>query len=196
MSTLDSKCNDCSAQEKCDVHKSDESADLVTVFDFQKYITPDEMKNIATRVFTEKAEIYFDEIVRNRYGWKEDSETNQSFIDAMLFTIGEMILDRHGRDNMFLTELIMQRIIEEANRDFTKEENYDDRLRSQINWKLQSLVEKTINERESEISPIIFEKIKQSADKMLLNAFLSDLIRHFNFDKAIKEVLGDMAKNL
>ena len=192
------KCNDCASSEKCEIHNPSESVETLPTsnpgIDFQKYLTMGEMQNIARRVFTEKAETYFDEVVHNRYGWKEGVTPNQSFVDAMLFTIGQIILDRHGKENMFLTENIMERILEEANRDFSIEENYDDRLRSQINYKLQTLVEKIIAERENEITPIIFEKIKQSTDKMLLSAFLSDLIKHFNFDKAINEVLGNMAK--
>ena len=165
-----------------------------TFYEFSKYLPVDQQKEIAKRIYDEKIREEADRIIEARYSIIDDN-------GKMICNAGQMInyiIEKIAEDYIFTYRNAFESEIMKMAKDMIEGniKPYDpwDSWRSSVNSSLYQLSRKIIEENADELRKIMYDKIMESCNEMMLNAFCADIIRTLDLDKVIKEILKDKAK--
>lgn len=148
------------------------------------YLTEEEKKKIAERVFEDELRNYFKEDVAKR--------SQEIFHDFP--TVYHRVLDQYIREmNLIHDDFApaFKPLIEKEVADILSGKDDDNAVAHHIRWKFQVLAEEIINEDKSDLKEIIRDKVFRCCNETLLIAFLSDIVRGMNIDKAVKQLVKD-----
>ena len=157
-------------------------------FEIFNYLTDDDKKRIAERVFEEELRKHF----------REDIEKRNQEIFHDFPTVYHRVLDQYIRE-MNLTHdnfaPAFKPLIEKEVNDILSGKDDDNSVAHHIRWRFQVLAEEIISEDKSELKEIIRDKVFRCCNETLLIAFLSDIVRGMNLDKAVKQIIKDSEGN-
>jgi uncharacterized membrane protein YheB (UPF0754 family) len=151
----------------------------------EKYLSEEQMKTIAEEVFTEKMKADVDRVIQARTCGKLVDNIFNKIVESYVTEIS----DKYKDDILKLCK-------SEISRDQSNNNDWDDTLRATIDYKLKETSNVIIDEHIDEIKPIVYSKILRCCNEVSVNAFISDIIRKLDLDKAVKEVLGEYAKKI
>lgn len=144
----------------------------------EKYLTEDEMKNIAERIYTERINAEVDRIIEAR-----TAGNLVEMIFSQIVTSSVTNLSDKFKDNLLsLCE-------SEIARSVSNNKNYDDTLRNDIRYSLQTVSKTVINENIDNIKLVVYDKILECSNEMVAMSFIGDIIRSLDLNTAVKEVL-------
>lgn len=157
-------------------------------FEILNYLSDEEKKKIAERVYEEEV----------RKSFARDFESRSPIIFTDRSTVYYRLLDRYI-DNMGLekTDFIpyfKETLLSEMKsftQDLSSDPNRDNDFINTIKYRLQRLSEEVIDENKDELKPIIRDKVFKCCNETLLIAFLSDIVRRMNLDKAVKQIIQE-----
>ena len=152
-----------------------------------KYLTDEEKKRIVERVYEEEVRNYI----------KEDISKRSPSIFEDNTTVYTRILNQYIKDldlyHYDFIDIFKKRLEEEMDNiiNGNSTEIGSNSLRTVIEWKIRDIGEEIINESKDELRPIIKEKVFKCCNETLLIAFLSDIVRGMNLDKAVKNIIQE-----
>ena len=148
------------------------------------YLSDEEKKKIAERVYEEELRRLFQEDVAKRIP--------DIFHD--LPTVYHRVLNQYIQEMQLSHEEFipaMNKLIEKELNAFISEDDDMNTIAHHIRWRLQILSEEVIQENKDELKPIIRDKVFRCCNETLLIAFLSDIVRKMNLDKAVKQIIQE-----
>ena len=144
-------------------------------------LTPEEKKKIAERIYEEEL----------RKQFQKDYEMRDQDIFHKRSTVYLRVLDQYISEMNLMHEdfipYFKQLIMTEGSK--LVQEDSDTMLRYAISSKLNKLGEEILDENHDELKEIIKEKVFKCCNETLLVAFLSDIVRHMELDKAVKRII-------
>ena len=159
--------------------------------DYSNYLNEDEKKKISERVFEEEARNYFHEYM--------------SRVDNLIFhdkpTVYHRVLDKYIRECGLFHDEFIPYIKEVIKKEIdcilnpTDENNQYNDLSNIINFQIQHIAVDVINDNKDKLEPIVLDKVIRCCNETLLIAFLSDIVRGMNLDKAVKSIIQEMEGN-
>ena len=156
------------------------------------YLTDEEKKKIAERVYEEEL----------RKAFQKDYESRDPIIFTSRSTVYYRLLDRYI-DKMDLEKIdfipyFKETLISDL-KSFTEglqpDCDRDNPFINTIRYKLNRLAEEVVEENRDELKPIIQDKVFRCCNETLLIAFLSDIVRKMNLDKAVKQIIQESEGN-
>ena len=152
-----------------------------------KYLTDEDKKRIAEKVYEEeiRKEIRGDIKKRDPLIFNDKGTVYSRILEKY---IKELDLYKYDFIEPFKVQL-KEEIIKIINSDQVKGDDYT--LRDVIKWKIEELSRQVIEENKEELKPIIKEKVFKCCNETLLIAFLSDIVRSMNLDKAVKKLIQE-----
>ena len=149
--------------------------------DIQKYLSEDEIKSVATKVWMDEVAKKFTEVFNARSNSSPDNEKPSNWYNIIIAKVAEdyiqKILDDQSLkckiDDTFTSIMISEIKKEVPNNDI------DDCVRLQMIWKLESYIDTYIKENKDKINSIMEE---------IIYNVLSDLSLKFVADKVSKVV--------
>ena len=156
------------------------------------YLTEEEKKRIAERVYEEEL----------RKHVKEDIDKRSPSIFHDKSNVYERVLYKYIEElNLYhedFIECFKKRILDETKMllrvDESETETRDTTatiLDNLIKWRIQDIGKSVIEENEEELKPIIKEKVFKCCNETLLVAFLSDIVRGMKLDEAVKKIIQE-----
>ena len=155
-----------------------------------KYLTDEDKKRIAERVYEEELRAFFHEDVRSRA--PEIFHGKSAVYDRILEKyISDMNLYHESFVPLFKKDL--ENEIENLlkNIDNTDFDSISSMIPMHIRHQIQKLATDVIDENKDTLKPIILEKVIKCCNETLLIAFLSDLVRAMNLDQAVKKIINE-----
>lgn len=153
-----------------------------------KYLTEEDKKRIAERVFEEELrKTVLDDIQKRSNVIFDGAPTVYSRVLEKY--IGEMNLYHHDFIDVFKTK-----VLEESEHIIRRDKNADNNentLDTVIGWKIQEIGKEVIEESKEELKPIIKEKVFKCCNETLLVAFLSDIVRGMKLDEVVKRIIQE-----
>ena len=152
-----------------------------------KYLSDEDKKRIAEKVYEEEL----------RKEIKEDIEKRDPSIFNDAITVYGRILEKYIKSmDLYHEEFIepFKILLKEDIKEIMENaESIEGRisLKDVIEWKIQELGREVIEENKEELKPIIKEKVFKCCNETLLIAFLSDIVRGMNLDKAVKKLIQE-----
>lgn len=157
-----------------------------------KYLTEEDKKSIAERVFEEEI----------RKTIKEDLDKRDLSIFNDKTTIYGRIISQYINEmdlyHEDFIECFKKRISDETkillSTDMTEIDIKDTTatiLDNLIKWKIQDIGKSVIEESKEELKPIIREKVFKCCNETLLIAFLSDIVRSMNLNETVKKIIQE-----
>jgi len=154
-----------------------------------KYLTEDDKKRIAEKVYEEEI----------RKEIKEDLDKRDPDIFNNQDTIYERILQKYINEmdlyKYDFIDIFKKKVLEEAKHIATRDRDDADGnnvfLEDIIEWRLKAIGEEVIDESKEDLKPIIKEKVFKCCNETLLIAFLSDIVRKMNLDEAVKKIIKE-----
>lgn len=163
-------------------YKVDESAKFAGL---EKYLTEEQKQQIVTKIFEEKIGKEVDRIIEARYAGK--------IADEIFYKLTAIYVNKIDSE---YEQLIQSLVYKELNASLAGKTDPDGNLCSYIRYQLQSVIGRVLETMQPELNTIFKEKVLASANEMLLNAFLSQIVRKLDFDTKIKNILQEQAENL
>ena len=156
--------------------------------DILKYLSDEEKHRIAERVYEEEL----------RKCFQKDYESRDPIIFTNRSTVYYRLLDRYiDKMDLEKTDFIpyfketlasdLKYFIEDIKSDSDRENLFINTIR----YKLNRLAEKVIEENEDDLKPIIRDKVFRCCNETLLIAFLSNIVRKMDLDKAVKQIIRE-----
>lgn len=156
-------------------------------FEILNYLSDEEKKKIAERVYEEEV----------RKSFARDFESRSPIIFTDRSTVYYRLLDRYidsmGLEKTDFIPYFKETLLSEM-KAFTQDASLDSEnnyLAANIRYKLQRLSDIVIDENADELKPIIRDKVFRCCNETLLIAFLSDIVRQMNLDKAVKKLISE-----
>lgn len=154
--------------------------------EIMQYLSEDDKKCIAARVYEEECRRLFEADVKSR---SPEIFTNQSMVYIR-------VLDRYIEKMQLEHEEFISVMKEDLTREmkeYWEDPNNDcSDFAATVHYAIQGMVNKIINENNAELKEIIREKVFKCCNETLLIAFLSDIVRGMNLDKAVKKLIVEM----
>ena len=156
----------------------------MTTEELLEILTPEERKKIAERVYEEEL----------RKGFQEDIAKRNPDIFHDFPTVYNRVLNKYINEMKLSHEDFIpaiNKLIEKELNAFISEDDMNT-IVHHIRWKLQVLGEEVIQENNDELKLIIHEKVFKCCNEVALIAFLSDIVRGLNLDKAVKKLISEI----
>ena len=153
-----------------------------------KYLTDDERKKIAERVYEEELRKFFADDINKR-----DPSIFHNKSNIYSTVLSKYISEMNLTHDEFIQPLKMQLESELQNFISAKYENLDSDLHTHLNWKIQILAEEVINENRDALKEIVKEKVFRCCNEKLLIAFIANIVRSLHLNDAIKKFLANDA---
>ena len=157
-----------------------------------KYLTDEEKKTIAQRVFEEEI----------RKSIQEDFAKRDPSIFDHIPTLYDRLLSKYINEMNLYNEsfipIFRKRVIDEI--EYIIKRDKDDTsnrvtLDSIIDYKLREIGEEVISESKDDLKPIIREKVFKCCNETLLISFISKIIKEMNINKAIEKIMQETEGN-
>lgn len=154
--------------------------------DINKYLTEQQMEEIARKIFTEKLEKSIEDMINRKEQWGRGV-----FNDVY----GKLVEKYAQKINQQYEAKIEKAIQEEINRTKSYDPDYSDTFYETIHKELHEYAKKIIADKNEELSPIVYDKILSACDDLLFSRIISDLMYKLNLDGTIKDVINEVRKN-
>lgn len=145
----------------------------------EKYLTEDEMKKIAERIYTDRIQAEVDRIIETRIAGR--------MVDAIISKIVESYVLKLSDEFKDDLKVLCK---SEIDRSVSTTSDYNDTLRNDIRYTLQTVSKEVIIENNAEIKQLVYDKILECSNEMVAISFVGDIIRSLDLNYAIKEVLS------
>ena len=158
--------------------------------DIFKYLPEKQQREIAERVFTERMETEVHRIIEARHGDKNGNPCGTIVEHIMGNITDRYIGEMEPELGPTILKIARDKII---NRTESTDDN-NTTIDTRIHWAIEKLITDTVNAHSDELKQLLYSRILESVDSIMLNAFCADIIRTLDIDKAIREVLGERAR--
>ena len=150
---------------------SSTSPPVLATVDLAKYLTEEIQEEIARKVFEEELRKNVDQIITNRYRWKDNTGYG-AIVDKLMYDIAAKYVDELSPQ---LESTIVNSATRLVNNLWETVSSNDDTdknvIASAITYKLQSLSRTVIEENSDRLKDQLLWKILTCCDEMMLNAF-------------------------
>lgn len=157
-------------------------------FDFSAYLTEDDMRRVAEKVYTERLTAFVDQILENRSFGEHGRIT-----DMILMKTAESYVAK-------LAPNFEASFLKVCNEEINKETPPDkgsaaETFRSGIVYRLQTAAEKWIDGNRETVDELMKDTIKDTAGKMAATDFRDKIASKVNFNSILREALEDTFVN-
>ena len=154
--------------------------------EIMQYLSDDDKKRIAERVYEEECRRLFEEDLK---ACSPEIFTNQPLVYIR-------VLDRYIEKMQLEHEdfvAVMKDDLTREMREYWEDPNNDcSDFAASVHYAVRGMINKIIIENNAELKEIIREKVFKCCNETLLIAFLSDIVRNMNLDKAVKKLIAEM----
>ena len=154
--------------------------------ELMKYLSDDDKKRIAERVYEEECRRLFEEDVKSR---SPIIFTDRS---TVYFRILDRYIEKMELEKTDFIPYMKETLNRELKEFFEDDENDCSAFTTTLKYATGRLVDKVIDENNVELKEIIREKVFKCCNETLLIAFLSNIVRKMDLDKAVKKLIVEM----
>jgi hypothetical protein len=163
---------------------------METSFDISKYLSEGEMKDIASKVFTEKCREHFDRIISNR---------NESGFMGAHNTLDQIMAYATQEYAKKLTSKFEDAFVKLCNEEITKlpSDNDNDHVtnfRSKLVWRLENVALEWIDKNRNKVESSMELTILDSAEKLGPDKFARLITEKIDFNKVFMDIITDIRR--